>query len=315
MATRKKTSEPFGEPVKLPPHVNTEPYRALYPNLSPDGSTLYFCSNRPGGFGDSDIWQVPIIPIVDFNGDEIVNTADLLRLIEFWGQDDSSVDIGPMPWGDGVVDEKDLEVLMNYWGQEIPNPALIAHWSLDEAEGVVAVDSAGSNDGVLVGNPIWQPTGGTKGGALLFDGVDDYISTGKVLDPGAGPFSVFAWVKGAAPNQAILAQADGAIWLMASPSGTLMTMLKGSSRTAGPLVSPAVIIDGAWHQVGLAWDGERRILYVDGVEVVKDTQPQGGLVPSAGGLHLGAEGTALVPFMFWSGLIDDVRIYDRAVKP
>jgi hypothetical protein len=53
----------------------------------------------------------------------------------------------------------------------------------------------------------------------------------------------------------------------------------------------------------------------DGVEVVKDTQPQGGLVPSAGGLHLGAEGTALVPFMFWSGLIDDVRIYDRAVKP
>jgi len=31
------------------------------------------------------------------------------------GQDELSVDIGPMPWGDGVVDMQDVAVLFEYW--------------------------------------------------------------------------------------------------------------------------------------------------------------------------------------------------------
>jgi hypothetical protein len=48
------------------------------------------------------------------------------------------------------------------------------------------------------------------------------------------------------------------------------------------------------------------------VEVTKDTQP--GLEGSAGGLYIGA-GNNLDASSFFSGLIDDVRIYDRAVTP
>ncbi|MHC4174743.1 MAG: LamG-like jellyroll fold domain-containing protein [Planctomycetota bacterium] len=55
-----------------------------------------------------------------------------------------------------------------------------------------------------------------------------------------------------------------------------------------------------------------RILYADDVEVTKDTQP--GLEGSAGGLYIGA-GNNLDASSFFSGLIDDVRIYDRAVTP
>jgi hypothetical protein len=43
-------------------------------------------------------------------------------------------------------------------------------------------------------------------GALQLDGVDDYVITGFVLNPEDGPFSVFAWVKGGAPDQAVLSQ-------------------------------------------------------------------------------------------------------------
>jgi N-acetylneuraminic acid mutarotase len=53
-------------------------------------------------------------PVVDFNGDEIVNISDLLRLTESWGLDDPLVDIGPLPWGDGIVDARDLLVLAEY---------------------------------------------------------------------------------------------------------------------------------------------------------------------------------------------------------
>ena len=73
-----------------------------------------------------------------------------------------------------------------------------------------------------------------------------------------------------------------------------------------------MITDGQWHHVCLVWDGSHRILYVDGTEVARDTQTS--LAASAGGLYIGA-GSALAPGTFWSGLIDDVRIYNRVVKP
>jgi hypothetical protein len=73
-----------------------------------------------------------------------------------------------------------------------------------------------------------------------------------------------------------------------------------------------VITDGDWHRVGFVWDGSQRILYVDDMEVAIDTQS--GLGSSEGGLYIGA-GKNLEPGSFFSGLIDDVRIYDRAITP
>ena len=252
------------------------------------------------------------VPSPDFNGDGVIDIQDLIVLIEHWEQADLMCDIAPPPFGDGTVDVQDLETLMAYWGQEIPDPTLVAHWKLDETEGTIASDSAGDNDGTVVGAPLWQSTGGELSGALELDGVFDHVETGFAVDPAAGPFSVFAWVKGGAPGQTILSQAGGANWLMAAPDGALMTELKGSGRTAKPLASAVSITDGAWHRVGLVWDGTNRILCVDDVEVATDTQTS--LTGSTDGLFIGA-GSALSPGSFWSGLIDDVRIHNRAMRP
>ena len=131
-------------------------------------------------------------PSPDFNGDGLVDIKDLLKLIESWGQNDPTVDIAPLPFGDGIVDALDLELLMSYWEQEVDDPTLIAHWALDEAEGTVAYDSAGVNDAIVIGEPVWQPEGGKIDGALAFDGIDDYVSTEPVLNPADGTYSVVA---------------------------------------------------------------------------------------------------------------------------
>jgi len=249
----------------------------------------------------------------DFNGDEIVDINDLLILIEHWGQAEPSVDIAPPPCGDGIIDAKDLEVLMSYWQQEVLPVSLLAYWKFDETEGFIAADSAGDYDGTLNGNPVWKPTSGKVNGALQLDGVDDYVSTPFVLNPAAGTFSVFAWVKGGAPRQVIISQKNGVNWLLADPSaGKLMTELQSSGRDGRPLVSQTVITDGVWHRMGFVWDGSQRILYIDDVEVVKDTQAS--LAAATGGLYFGV-GSNLSVGSFWSGLIDDVRIYNRAVSP
>jgi hypothetical protein len=52
---------------------------------------------------------------------------------------------------------------------------------------------------------------------------------------------------------------------------------------------------------------------LDGAEVAADTDFIGG-VQTTGGLYIGA-GQALDASSFFSGLIDDVRIYDIALSP
>jgi hypothetical protein len=205
----------------------------------------------------------------------------------------------------------------------VDDPTLVAHWELDEIEGSIARDSVGDNDGVLSGEPLWQHDGGMVAGALQFDGIDDYVGTEFVLDPAdpemSSGFSVVAWVRGGAPGQAVLSQADGASWLCTdSIEGCLMTELTNPGRSSvGPMLSQANITDppeADWHRIGFVWDGSYRHLYVDGTEVAKDAAPLGGLKEAAGGLYFGA-GSTLLPGTFFSGLIDDVRIYNRAVSP
>jgi hypothetical protein len=93
-----------------------------------------------------------------------------------------------------------------------------------------------------------------------------------------------------------------------------MTALTDGSLLTSPLVSGFVITDGDWHRIGVAWDGFRRYLYADGDEVAKDVGTIANLVSSDRGFHLGA-GRNRSAGTFWSGLIDDVRLYDRFVKP
>jgi Tol biopolymer transport system component len=62
MSRRATISEPWQAPVNLGPKVNG-PFVDGAPRISPDGCTLYFCSERPGGLGGpwGDIWEAPII--------------------------------------------------------------------------------------------------------------------------------------------------------------------------------------------------------------------------------------------------------------
>ena len=250
------------------------------------------------------------VPSPDLNGDFVIDIADLTLLIESWGQDDPAVDIAPPPFGDGLVDALDLELMMSHWGQALPDPALIAHWKFDETEGAIAYDSAGLNDATVVGIPAWQPAGGVVDGALMFDGTT-FVTADFALNP-SDEFSVFAWIKGGMPGQVIISQEDGTDWLLTDAQDCLMTQLKSGGRRSDPLYSGIVVSNGNWHRVGFSWDGTNRILYVNDVEVARDTQA--GLKGSDGGLYIGM-GNGFEVGTFWSGLIDDVRIYSRVVEP
>jgi hypothetical protein len=304
LTTRPSQAAPWSPPVNLGPAINTSGIEGS-PCLSPDQKTLY-C----GIGGEGDGYEVPIVLIVDFNGDGIVDVKDVVIITEHWGKDYPLCDIGPTPFGDGIVDVQDLVVLTEYI--EPIDQTLIAHWTLDETEGMVIADSAGDNNGYALGDPVWQPDGGLVDGALLLDGVDDYVITGAALNPADGPFSVLAWISGGAPGQVVVSQQGAANWLMMDAEGNLITEMKGTDRSANPLQSQTIITDSHWHRIGFVWDGTNRILYVDDVAVAQDIQQDLG--GSDSGLHIGC-GKGMEAGTYFSGLIDDIRIYNRAVRP
>lgn len=67
-------------PIKLNPPVNTDDFVESSASLSADGNTLYFSSDRPGGFGKKDIYRVTKLSNGEWskpmNLGATINTAD-----------------------------------------------------------------------------------------------------------------------------------------------------------------------------------------------------------------------------------------------
>jgi hypothetical protein len=186
---------------------------------------------------------------------------------------------------------------------------------------MMAHDSAGTYGANLVGDPVWQPNGGIAGGALEFDGIDDYVDTPFALGFYA-PFSICAWVKGGDLNQAIVCESTmyGHNMLLSDHiGGNLATAFLWHYDPQDALFSQVQITDGLWHHVALVWDGNAatRILYVDGVEAASRSVtsfPRSDLSHFFGELRIGASWDMTWTGL-WSGLIDDVRIYRGAMSP
>jgi hypothetical protein len=188
--------------------------------------------------------------------------------------------------------------------------ALIAHWALDDGTGTTASDSSGNgNDGTLVGGPVW--IAGTIGGALEFDGSNDYVNFGNRpgWPSGKAPRSLCGWGK----THSI---ASGYRWMAAygSPntSQAMFIGINGNSLIAGGYGGDDITVVGAWlldewTHVGLTYDGTTAKAYVNGREV--------GSMAKSWSLVLSRSylGRQVNDGEYWDGDVDDVRLYDHAL--
>jgi hypothetical protein len=201
------------------------------------------------------------------------------------------------------------------WTPFDPNLNLVSWWKFDEGSGTIANDSAGNNDGSLVGDTSW--TTGQIGGALSFDGNGDYVNCGSggSLDI-TSTITVSAWVKRPDYNTAgTIAGKTNSNSVTAGYSlhsyieGFEFQFYSGGWRRTTPRV-PATA--GQWHHIVGTYDGSYACLYIDGVQRASITY-SGTIIPATG-----------YPFQmgFWrsgypnyyKGLIDDVRVYNLALN-
>jgi len=309
--TRASKAEPWDQPRNLGMPVNTSGTEGA-PYFYAGGPSLIFTAYARPGHGGFDFWEMPITPIVDFNGDGIVDSSDVCILIDHWQADYPACDIAPAPFGDGIIDIEDLKALSEHFFESFSDPTLIVHWALDEIEGMIAHDNISGNDDLVMGDALWQPNDGKVNGALELDGMDDCVICSTDLSRTSGPLSIVAWIKGGKPGQTIFSQPGGADLLTVNAEGELISELIDSGQSVIQSMPQGSITDGQWHRIGLVWDGSRRTLFVDGAAVAEGTSDSRGVVSS--GLYIGV-GHNYAPDTFFSGLVDDVRIYNRAVHP
>lgn len=191
---------------------------------------------------------------------------------------------------------------------------LVAHWKLDEATGTTAADASGNNhNGTVSGGAVWQPTGGILGGALQFDGVNDYIDCGN---PAAlniqDQITLACWIKVAAFTrdwETILAKGDGSYRLSRSGGGNAVHFgITGTS--VGWFDGITTVTDNEWHHVAGVYDGSHAAIYVDGI-LDRALPATGKIDTSTYNLFIGENSQMRGRYL--KGLVDDVRIYDPAL--
>lgn len=200
---------------------------------------------------------------------------------------------------------------------------LAAHWALDETSGPTAADSVGSTNGTLVGpgGPNW--TDGVIGGALAFNGTDEYVNLGtpSVLNNlTMGNFTIAMWIKSTdSATASVLIGNDPdnleACWNfeLYPPGGVLRlyTRLINWIPQYGIYDDDDPVTDGAWHHVAavMNWSGAARF-YIDGVQSYSRT-------PSLWAYSIHANHPTMLGrkpgsgAFYYDGLMDDVRIYNR----
>jgi len=170
------------------------------------------------------------------------------------------------------------------------------------------------NNGIIVGPTIKQ---GRHGAALWFDGEDDYVNCGPdaSLNP-TDAVTLESWVKldAAAMGENLYApiiRRNNTYLLRADKktSGVSFTFFiySGTSWEPGAYSVPQFAF-GVWYHVVGTYDRQHVKIYVNGK--LKRSWARTGAMPSNGN-------NTVVGFwsnMFFPGLIDEVRVYNRALS-
>ncbi len=317
--------------------LTSENYPQDYPRFNTDGSKIVYTSKEDGG-SNFDLWQLNATATASvrfYDGDPddggtfigkdrvaLWKNSSALAQVEWTPTHASEHDIyvvvgevapGDSNWSNNVVVET-VEVL------DYNMSSVVGMWRMDEGEGDVAKDfSLNGNDGDITG-ATWGEGKNEK--ALELDGDGDYVSVpdDTSLDFGDGSFTGECWIKTSQHSfpdsfAQILRKrvySSGLGWSVGmDDDGTIFLMVRDGSEEKS-IFSKSSVNDNEWHHISGQRDGDSLRIFIDGVEETTGDCSNVGSVSCTDLLYFGrAPGTA----GYFDGIIDEVVLHDKALKP
>lgn len=202
-------------------------------------------------------------------------------------------------------------------------PGNIGHWPFDEGAGTSALDTSGNNNNGQIKGATW--TNGPAGWhALSFNGSSNTVDINKNVVNTSTSFSVAAWVEisDLSTWHTAVSQdgsnVSGFYLQYTSPSagGQFALSLVNADSTGGTTIRATSSFKPSpniWYHLVGVYDSRanQSRLYVNGA--LQNTQTVPATWNSTGVTVIGRAKWGN-PADFWSGLIDDVRIYNRALS-
>jgi hypothetical protein len=204
------------------------------------------------------------------------------------------------------------------------DPSLVGWWKFEEASGTLFDQSDNHNDGTAFNGVLYQQAG-QIGYALGFDGADDYVALGTTGRP-TDTFSFGGWFKtsveheidsqetsgyGGVDNQRYAfdprhgGDLDAGAGLSIGTNG-VSVYEHGSDYMPATAVYETELGDD-WNHVMIVYDNKRPTIYLNGRAVVTGFSSPRAIVYAP--IQLGG-----MAYGYFEGLMDEVRIYNRALS-
>jgi N-acetylneuraminic acid mutarotase len=185
---------------------------------------------------------------------------------------------------------------------------LVGWWKFDEGSGTVAYDSSGNgNHGNLTNGPTW--VSGKIGGALSFDGVNDHVRIGNVLNNmSSSCFSL--WFKPASvpSGHGYMVFKEHTYALTLASNGGVHLNFGNGSEWGNTNVYTTLLELNKWYNVTATRESGIMKVFID-INLLANNFYNTSFGSNSWPLVFGGIGTNS-----FNGLIDDIRIYDRALS-
>ncbi len=187
------------------------------------------------------------------------------------------------------------------------NRGLTASYAFEEGSGTTTADASGSGyHGTLVNGSQWVD--GKVGKALQFNGSGQYVDVPGVNDF-QGAFTISSWVKFDTVNRS---GTSNPIFYLGS-AGTNNHIWTGEHQGkpymgfyGNDFAGNTSLLPYVWYHLTFVFTGSQKRIYVNGV--LDSSQNSTGPTISQSNARIGNAGSA-----FCQGLLDEVRIYNRAL--
>ena len=183
---------------------------------------------------------------------------------------------------------------------------LVGEWRFDDS----TEDSSGSdNHGAMLGDPSYE--NGMFGQSLDFDG-NDCINCGDDdnLDPGNKSFTVETWFKWDGTGGENIVYNKENLYEARVLNGYFHYAWRPHWSWDGGTHFP--VTSGKWHHAVVTYDKSNQYLYKDG-ELAYSRDQIGNIGQNTSRFLIGARGNA-APYNYFYGIIDEVRIYNKALS-
>jgi len=225
---------------------------------------------------------------------------------------------------DCFVDLSDLALMaINWLKSGNIDEGLVAYWNLDEGSGIIAHDVIGGNDGTLNGDTAW--VNGISEKSLDFDGMDDYANFGNTIGNfGTNDFSIAFWfrtdtdrIETIMGKRAFCGVHSFIEFTMSEPtvpSGHMLIELYQSTDIKNLFWSSKRLDDNQWHLMVIKRQGVEAQLYIDGIlDATNFATDVVSISNSSPFLFCDGPCRSVGNTDFFSGILDEVRIYNRAL--